>query len=166
MVRVKVSGATLEKRYKAPRMPQGPIQDGGRLDASDLSGRWVVLYFYPKDLTPGCTTESQDFQSALAQIERLGARVVGCSRDSAERHTRFAEKLSLTFPLVADDDGSLCQAWEVWKEKKLYGKTFMGIERSTFLVDPSGQVAAEWRKVKVTGHVQEVMSVLNELVNK
>lgn len=156
----KAQSPLLEEPYKAPLMPKGPIQGGEQLKATDLKGKWLVLYFYPKDLTPGCTTEAADFQKALPQLSRLGALVIGCSRDSSEQHTRFAEKLGLTFPLLSDSEGAFCEKWGVWKEKKLYGRTFMGIERSTFLVNPSGRVVAEWRKVKIAGHAQHVTSVL------
>lgn len=160
----KVQSPVLEEPYKAPLMPKGSIQGGAKVKASDFKGKWLVLYFYPKDLTPGCTTEAADFQKELPQFSRLGALVVGCSRDSTEQHLRFAEKLGLTFPLLSDAEGTFCEEWGVWKEKKLYGKTFMGIERSTFLIDPSGSVVAEWRKVKVAAHAQHVLSLLKSVM--
>ncbi len=153
----------LEKPYKTPKIT-GPLSGGKTLKNADFKGKWTILYFYPKDLTPGCTTESQEFQAKKRSFSALGAQIVGVSKDSLSRHDRFAEKLGLSFPLISDEEGTLCEDFEVWKEKKMYGKTFMGIERSTFLIDPQLKVVAEWRKVKVNGHVAEVLATLKELV--
>lgn len=152
----------LDKPRKSPAI-SGPIQAGGQLKSSDLKGSWVVLYFYPKDMTPGCTQESEDFQAKKQSFTKAGAKIIGVSKDSVSRHEKFAEKHGLTFDLISDAEGDLCEKFEVWKEKKLYGRSFMGIERSTFLLNPKGEVVAEWRKVKVTGHVDEVLSTLKSL---
>jgi thioredoxin-dependent peroxiredoxin len=134
----------------------------GPIALKDFKGKQVVLYFYPKDLTPGCTQEACDFQSALARIGKTGAVVLGVSRDPLEKHAKFQEKYGLKFPLLADEDGSLCEAYGVWKEKSLYGRKFMGIERSTFVIDTNGKVKKIFLKVKVKGHVEEVLEALKE----
>lgn len=139
---------------------QGTLTDGRQIGLADLKGRYTVLYFYPRDNTPGCTTEARDFQALLPEFERRNAVVIGVSNDDAKSHTRFCEKQGLTFDLIADTDRAVSEAFDVIREKKMYGKTFEGIERSTFLIDPQGTVVRAWRKVKVNGHVEEV---LNEL---
>jgi thioredoxin-dependent peroxiredoxin len=136
---------------------------GGRISLSSLKGRNVVLYFYPKDDTPGCTTESCAFRDNLKAFEKLDAAIVGVSKDSPESHDRFKAKFRLNFPLASDEDGSVCEAYGVWKEKSMYGKKYMGIERSTFLIDGKGVIRHVWRKVKVEGHAEEVMAALNGL---
>lgn len=135
-----------------------PTDGGGQITLSALRGAPVVVYFYPKDMTPGCTTQACDFRDALPDLATDGVRVVGISKDSPARHDRFKDKHQLTFPLAADEEGLVCDAYGVWKEKRLYGKTFMGIERSTFLIDAQGRIARIWRKVKVKGHVAEVVA--------
>lgn len=140
------------------------VATGGEdFSATSLQGRWTVLYFYPKDATPGCTTEAQDFREHYAAFCALGAEIVGVSRDSPAAHDKFRAKEALPFPLVSDPDEVLCRAFAVIREKKLYGKTYMGIERSTFLLDPQGDVVREWRKVKVAGHAAAVLQVLQEM---
>jgi len=129
----------------------------------DYKGRWLIIYFYPKDNTPGCTTEGKDFRDHYKAFEKLNAVVLGVSRDSVKVHTNFKAKHEFPFELLADQEEQLCQLFDVIKEKNMYGKKVMGIERSTFLIDPKGKLAAEWRKVKVKGHVEEVLSTLNEL---
>lgn len=136
------------------------LQDGSTLPLTHWSGRWLVLFFYPKDNTPGCTTENIDFSAQAAQFTALNAAVVGVSRDSARSHQNFCTKYSLGHPLIADTDERLCQAFEVIKEKSLYGKRYLGIERSTFLIAPDGHVHAAWRGVKVSGHVDAVLAAL------
>jgi peroxiredoxin Q/BCP len=121
------------------------------------------LYFYPKDDTPGCTKEACAFQDGTAQFAKVDACVLGVSRDTPERHAKFKAKYGLAFPLLADTEAKLCQAYGVWKEKTLYGKTSMGIERSTFLIDARGVVRRIWRKVKVDGHAAEVIAALQKL---
>ena len=127
-------------------------------------GRWLVLYFYPKDSTPGCTTEGRDFDALLPAFAKLGATVVGASRDSLKSHENFRAKQGFRFELASDPDEALCRAFDVIKPKKLYGREFVGVERSTFLVDPEGVVRAEWRKVKVPGHADAVLQTLKEHV--
>ncbi|MEO5336591.1 MAG: peroxiredoxin [Magnetospirillum sp. WYHS-4] len=146
----------------APSCPL-PVDGGGNLALSDLKGRVVVLYFYPKDNTPGCTREAIDFRDRKAAFDAVGAVVVGVSRDSIKSHKGFKKKQELNFVLLADEEASLCQAYEVWKEKKQYGRSFMGIERSTFLIDRQGVIRREWRKVKVEGHADEVLKAAREL---
>ncbi|HET19018.1 MAG TPA: peroxiredoxin [Chromatiales bacterium] len=126
----------------------------------DLLGQWLVLYFYPKDNTPGCTTEGQDFARLAAEFAALGARILGVSRDGLKSHANFRTKLGLPFDLISDKDEALCQAFDVIKPKKLYGKEYMGVDRSTFLIDPQGVVRAEWRGVKVPGHAEAVLAEL------
>ena len=138
-------------------------KDGTReAKLSDFSGRWLVLYFYPKDNTPGCTTEGRDFAALLPKFRKAGADVLGVSRDSARSHQNFCTKQDFGFELVSDAEETLCQAFDVIREKSLYGRKFMGIERSTFLIDGSGVLRREWRKVKVAGHAQEVLEALRE----
>jgi thioredoxin-dependent peroxiredoxin len=134
----------------------------GTLSLKDFKGKRVVLYFYPKDLTPGCTTEACEFESAAASLKRSGAVVLGVSRDSLKRHEAFALKYKLHFPLLSDEDGALCESYGVWQEKSLYGKKFMGIVRTTFLIDAKGKIEKIFSKVKVKGHVEEVLAVLKE----
>ncbi len=129
----------------------------------DLRGRNVVIYFYPKDSTPGCTTEGQDFRDRHAKFKRANTVIFGVSRDSLKSHENFKAKQSFPFELISDPDEKLCKQFDVIKEKKLYGKTFMGIERSTFLIDKDGKLRGEWRKVKVKGHADEVLEAAKAL---
>ena len=135
----------------------------GEITLSTLHGHPVVLYFYPKDNTPGCTTEGSDFRDAFLEFQALGAIILGVSRDSLKSHQRFKEKLNLPFELIADEDGSLCQLYDVIRLKNMYGKQVRSIERSTFLIDDEGILRAEWRKVKVPGHVDAVLETLRKL---
>lgn len=138
--------------------------DGGRkLALSAFKGRKVVLYFYPKDDTSGCTQEAIDFTAALKDFAKVGATVIGLSRDSVERHDKFKAKHGLGVDLVSDPEGKVCADYGVWVEKSLYGRKFMGIERSTFLIDGSGKVAQVWRKVSITNHVREVLEATKAL---
>ena len=134
--------------------------DGGRVSSAALSGKPYVLYFYPKDSTPGCTVEGNDFNALLPRFRKLGAEVLGVSRDSLKSHANFCAKQGFDFPLVSDAESKLCDAFGVIQPKKLYGRAFIGIERSTFLVDPEGVVRAAWRKVKVPGHAADVLDTL------
>ncbi len=129
----------------------------------DLLGQWLVLYFYPKDNTPGCTTEGLDFARLGPDFAALGARIIGVSRDGLKSHAAFRAKHGLPFDLISDADGSLCRAFDVIQPKRLYGKEYLGIERSTFLLDPQGAVRASWRKVKVPGHAAAVLDALEAL---
>jgi len=141
-----------------------PLQLSGGADATlaDHAGRWLVLYFYPKDSTPGCTTEGLDFNALLPEFDALGADVLGVSRDSVKSHDNFCAKQGFAFPLVSDADEALCHAFDVIKEKNMYGRKVMGIERSTFLIDPRGRIARAWRKVRVPGHAAAVLEALKE----
>jgi peroxiredoxin Q/BCP len=135
----------------------------GAVGSKDLAGSAYVLYFYPKDDTPGCTLEGQDFRDKSAAFKRLRVRVLGVSRDSLASHEKFRAKYSLPFDLVSDSDEKLCRQFDVIKEKNMYGKKVLGIERSTFLVDADGVLRNEWRKVKVAGHVDEVLAAAKAL---
>lgn len=130
---------------------------------SDYRGQKVVLYFYPKDDTSGCTAEACDFHERLGDFHNLGAVVLGISRDTPKSHDKFKEKYKLSFPLLSDEDGSVCQLYGTWVEKSMYGKKYLGIERSTFLIDETGILRRIWRKVKVNGHAAEVFNALQEI---
>ena len=134
-----------------------PTDGGGTLSRADLKGGKAVIYFYPKDMTSGCTTEAEGFRDAIADFQAAGTRVVGVSKDSVKRHDNFKAKHDLPFTLISDADGTLCEAFGVWVEKSMYGRKYMGIERATFLVDGDGVIRQAWRKVKVTGHVAAVL---------
>ena len=129
---------------------------------ADNDGQWLVLYFYPKDSTPGCTTEGNDFNALLPKFRKLGAIVIGASRDSLKSHCNFRDRQGFGFELASDPDEALCKAFDVIRPKKLYGREFIGVERSTFLIGPDGVVRAEWRKVKVPGHAQAVLDALEQ----
>ncbi|HYO71859.1 MAG TPA: thioredoxin-dependent thiol peroxidase [Archangium sp.] len=135
-------------------------QNGNDVKLSRLRGKNVVLYFYPKDDTPGCTREACDFRDEHSALEAAGAVVLGVSPDDTKSHQKFATKFSLTFPLLADTERQVCDAYGVWGEKSLYGRKFMGVTRATFLIDTEGKVARVWPKVKVDGHVQEILQSL------
>jgi thioredoxin-dependent peroxiredoxin len=130
---------------------------------SAYEGKWLILYFYPKDATPGCTLEGQDFRDAYPQIQALNAEVLGISRDSLTSHENFKRQQRFPFELVSDPEEQLCQHFDVIKQKSMYGKQVRGIERSTFLIDPRGVLRHEWRKVKVKDHVSEVLRTLEQL---
>ncbi|KPN08943.1 peroxiredoxin [Xanthomonas arboricola] len=136
------------------------LSGGTNTTLRGYAGKWVVLYFYPKDSTPGCTTEGLDFNALLPQFTQAGAVVLGVSRDSVKSHDNFCAKQGFTFPLVSDGDEALCRAFDVIKEKNMYGKQVLGIERSTFLLSPEGVVVQAWRKVKVAGHADAVLAAL------
>jgi len=134
-----------------------PTTGGGTWSLKDAAGRKLVIYFYPRDMTSGCTREAQDFRDLHGAFRKAGAEVVGVSRDSAASHDKFAQRESLPFPLLADTDESICRLFDVIKPKSLYGRKYLGIERSTFLLDGSGRLRQEWRKVKVPGHAEAVL---------
>lgn len=140
-----------------------PTDGGGSVKLSQLRGAPVVIYFYPKDDTPGCTKESCDFRDNFAAFRKVGATVIGISRDSAAKHDKFKAKYDLPFTLGADEDGAVCAAYGVWVEKSMYGRKYMGIERSTFLIGADGKIAQIWRKVSVTGHADAVKKELAAL---
>ncbi len=138
--------------------------DGNKtLDLSSLKGQIVVLYFYPKDNTPGCTLESKDFRDHAKAFQKLNAVILGVSKDTTEKHEKFKDKYQFPFNLIADTDGALCDHFGVISDKSMFGKVFKGIERSTFVFDAQGKLHTEWRKVKVKGHVEEVLSVVQSL---
>jgi thioredoxin-dependent peroxiredoxin len=137
---------------------------GGRVRLSDYAGKWLVLYFYPKDDTPGCTTEAIDFSAAQPEFAAAGASVVGVSKDTPKKHDRFKAKHALTIALGADPTGEMIERYGVWVEKTLYGRDYMGIDRATFLIGPDGVVRKAWRKVKVAGHAQAVLAALRESI--
>ncbi|RMF12301.1 MAG: thioredoxin-dependent thiol peroxidase [Alphaproteobacteria bacterium] len=140
-----------------------PADDGRTVHLGDLRGHKVVLYFYPKDSTPGCTQEAKDFSALLDEFAAADTRVFGISRDSLRRHENFRNKYALKVPLLSDEEGTVSEAYGVWKEKKNYGRTYMGIERSTFLIDREGRIARIWRKVRVKGHAVEVLEAARAL---
>ena len=140
-----------------------PANGGGTVKLSDLRGRKVVLYFYPKDDTPGCTKEACGFRDALPDFSKVDAVILGLSKDSVAKHDKFKAKYDLPFALVSDEDGKVCEAYGTWVEKSMYGRKYMGIDRATFLIDEGGTLRAEWRKVKVPGHVNAVLQAARQL---
>jgi thioredoxin-dependent peroxiredoxin len=134
----------------------------GEFSLADAAGKALVLFFYPKDMTSGCTVEARDFRDLHDKFRRAGALVLGVSRDSLKSHEKFREKESLPFDLLSDPEEKLCRQFDVIQEKSLYGRKYMGVERSTFLIDAQGVLRREWRKVKVNGHAQEVLDALRE----
>lgn len=137
-----------------------PAADGKKIRLGEFKGRKVVLYFYPKDDTPGCTREACSFQENSGQLKKKGAVVLGVSADSIESHAKFAQKYDLGFPLLSDENKEVCKKYGIWKEKSLYGRKFMGIERTTFVIDEKGTVQNIFPKVRVDGHTNEVLAVL------
>ena len=152
----------LEIGTKAPEFCV-PNQDEVEICLRDLSGKWIILYFYPKDNTPGCTTEACDFTEAQPIFEDLDAVILGVSPDSPKKHRNFIEKKKLKITLLSDEDKELCSAYGVWQLKKFMGKEYMGVVRSTFIINPDGEIVAIWEKVKVKGHVDAVREKLGEL---
>ncbi len=147
----------------APLDLEVDVYPEAKFKLASLRGQWVIVYFYPKDNTSGCTTESCGFRDALPDFSAANAAIVGVSRDSVKSHAGFTEKQSLNFPLIADVDEAFCKAFDVIQEKMNYGKTYMGIERSTFIINPEGVVVEAWRKVRVPEHVAKVLARLQEL---
>jgi peroxiredoxin Q/BCP len=152
----------VETGKKAPAFTLNSDQ-GDKVRLSDLKGQPVVLYFYPKDDTPGCTKEACAFRDHSRQLQKLGAVVLGVSPDNVESHVKFRDKYSLNFPLLADVDHKVAEKYGAWREKNMYGKKSMGIQRSTFLIAADGKVAKVWRRVQVDGHEQQVLEALEEL---
>ena len=136
---------------------------GGEITLSKLRGKTVVLYFYPKDDTPGCTKEACGFRDALPDFSKVDAEIIGVSRDSVAKHDKFKAKFELPFALASDEDGSVCEAYGTWVEKSMYGRKYMGIDRATFLIDEKGVIRGAWRKVKVPGHVEAVLAAAQGL---
>lgn len=139
-----------------------PNQDGETVKLTDLKGKSVVLYFYPKDDTSGCTKEACSFRDELSIFEGVNATIIGVSGDSVKSHRKFADKYSLNFTLLSDESKQMLEAYGVWKEKSMYGKKYMGIERTTFVIDPEGTIKKVFNKVKVEGHTEEVKKALSE----
>jgi peroxiredoxin Q/BCP len=152
----------LEEGAKAPSFDLA-ADGGGRFRLKDAAGKILVLYFYPKDDTSGCTREAQEFSAAEKQFRKAGAIVLGVSKDSVAKHDSFKAKYGLTIPLGADEEGEVIKAYGVWAEKSLYGRKYMGIDRSTFLIDGKGVIRKIWRKVRVPGHVEEVLKEVKAL---
>jgi thioredoxin-dependent peroxiredoxin len=153
---------SVKEGQKAPDF-SAATDGGGKLKLSDLRGKPVVLYFYPKDDTTGCTAEACAFRDQLPDFSKLKAQVIGVSKDTVAKHDKFKAKYDLTFPLVSDEDGKICEKYGTWVEKSLYGRKYMGIERATFLIDKTGTIAKVWHKVKVAGHVDDVLAALKAL---
>jgi peroxiredoxin Q/BCP len=152
----------LEKGTKAPEFSL-PDQTGTKHSLADYKGKWVILYFYPKDMTPGCTTEACNFRDEFPAFENFNAVILGISKDSVARHQKFAAKYDLPFTLLSDEHGDVCESYGVWQEKSMYGKTYMGINRSTYIIDPEGKIAHVYPKVKVKEHAAELLAALNEM---
>ena len=140
-----------------------PKDGGGKIALKDLKGKAVVLYFYPKDDTSGCTAEACAFRDAFPDFSKVKAAIVGISRDSVKSHDKFKAKHELPFTLASDEDGKVCEAYGTWVEKSMYGRKYIGIERATFLIDGKGVIRGIWRKVKVPGHVEEVLKEVKKL---
>ncbi len=140
-----------------------PVTGGKNVSLADLKGHKIVLYFYPKDMTPGCTIEGHEFSKLKSKFEKLNTVIYGVSRDSLELHEKFVEKECYTIDLIADEDEKLCKHFDVIKDKNMYGKIVKGIERSTFVINEDGEVVHEWRKVKAEGHAQEVYAFVKDL---
>jgi len=140
-----------------------PNQDDEEICLRDIVGSWIVLYFYPKDNTPGCTTEACEFTVQMPDFSALGATILGVSPDSPKKHRNFIEKKDLKITLIADEEKELCQSYGVWQLKKFMGREYMGVVRSTFIINPNGEIAAIWEKVRVKGHVDAVKQKLIEL---
>jgi peroxiredoxin Q/BCP len=149
---------------KAPALSLA-TDGGGRVSLKDLKGKPIVIYFYPKDDTSGCTRQAVAFTALLPKFSRLGVQVVGVSKDSIESHAKFKAKHDLSVVLASDPDGKVVQSYGCWVEKSLYGRKYMGIDRSTFLIDPKGKIARIWRKVKVPGHAEEVLAAAKAMAN-
>ena len=147
------------------KVPQFSLPATGNqtIKLSELKGKNIVIYFYPKDSTPGCTLEGQDFRDNIRKFSSRNTRILGVSRDSLSSHEKFKEKQKFNFDLISDEEEKLCALFDVIKEKNMYGKKFMGVERSTFLIDEKGVLRNEWRKVKVKGHVEEVLEAVKNL---
>ncbi|MBD0408897.1 thioredoxin-dependent thiol peroxidase [Bacillus sp. 1021] len=155
---------TIEIGQAAPDMKL--VNDSGeKVSLTDFKGKYVVLYFYPKDMTPGCTTEACDFRDQHESFAGLDAVIIGVSPDSRDKHEKFKQKHDLPFQLLVDDEHKLAEAFDVWKLKKNFGKEYMGIERSTFLLDKEGRLVKEWRKVKVKDHVEEALRELEQIAS-
>lgn len=153
---------SVEEGKKAPDFTLS-TDGGGKITLSKLRGKPVIVYFYPKDDTTGCTREAQDFSALAPDFAALGVPVIGVSKDTVKKHDKFKAKYDLAVTLASDEDGAACEAWGVWVQKKLYGRDYMGIERATFLIDAEGRVARAWRNVKVADHGAAVLEAARAL---
>jgi len=153
------------KKLEGKKCPKfnGASTNDNNFSNKDFIGKKLVIYFYPKDNTPGCTTQGQDFRDNFKTFKKLNTEILGVSRDSLKSHENFKLKQSFPFELLSDPDEKMCKAFDVMKMKSMYGKQYMGVDRSTFLIDEKGRVIKEWRSVKVKGHVEEVLSLVKEL---
>jgi peroxiredoxin Q/BCP len=153
------------KKLEGKKCPKfnGACTGDNNFSNKDFIGKKLVIYFYPKDNTPGCTTQGQDFRDNFKNFKKLNTEILGVSRDSLKSHENFKLKQSFPFELLSDPDEKMCKAFDVMKMKSMYGKQYMGVDRSTFLIDEKGRVIKEWRSVKVKGHVEEVLSLVKEL---
>ena len=142
-----------------------PNQDDVEICLRDLKGKWIVLYFYPKDNTPGCTTEAKEFSNLLDEFEQLGVIVIGVSPDSPKKHCNFIEKHNLTITLLSDSEKEVLKAYGAWGKKKMYGKEYEGVIRSTFIINPKGEIVKEYKNVRAKGHAAKVLEDLKELIN-
>jgi peroxiredoxin Q/BCP len=142
-----------------------PNQDNIEICLRDLKGKWIVLYFYPKDNTPGCTTEAKEFSNLLDEFEQLGVIVIGVSPDSPKKHCNFIEKHNLTITLLSDSEKEVLKAYGAWGKKKMYGKEYEGVIRSTFIINPKGEIVKEYKNVRAKGHAAKVLEDLKELIN-
>lgn len=152
----------LQEGDKAPNVTL-PLPDGSSTSVADQAGKLLVLYFYPKDDTPGCTTEAQSFTALADDFARAGATIIGVSKDKPARHQKFIDKYGLKIQLASDSDDSICEAYGTWIEKTLYGRNYMGIDRATFLIGKDGTIVKIWRKVKVKGHAEDVLEAAKAL---
>lgn len=150
------------EQSKAPSF-KGATDGNGTFALKDLKGTWTVLYFYPKDDTSGCTREACDLRDSMVRLSPRGVQVVGVSPDSVASHDKFKAKYELPFRLIADPDHTICEAFDVWKEKSMYGRKYMGVERTTYIIDPKGTIVKTFEKVKVPGHVDAILAALDEL---
>lgn len=155
----------MEKKLEGKKCPKfnGASTNDNNFSNKDFIGKKLVIYFYPKDNTPGCTTQGQDFRDNFKTFKKLNTEILGVSRDSVKSHENFKLKQSFPFELLSDPDEKMCKSFDVMKIKSMYGKQYMGVDRSTFLIDEKGRVIKEWRSVKVKGHVEEVLSLVKEL---
>lgn len=151
--------STLNEGEKAPDFSL-PANDGKTITLEDFKGKYVVLYFYPKDDTPGCTKEAQAFRDHIDQFQAANAVILGVSKDSVAKHEKFRSKYELPFDLISDEDGAMLESYGVWVEKNMYGKKYMGIQRTTFLIDGNGVIQRIWDKVKVAGHAEDVLAAI------
>lgn len=156
------SNTALQPGDRAPAFA-AKATDGSLVRLSQFKGRFAVVYFYPKDDTPGCTTEAKEFRDVLPEIEAAGGVLLGISPDSTDSHCKFSEKFGLNFLLLSDEDHAIAEKYGVWVEKSLYGRKFMGVQRATFLIDPKGKIAQVWPKVRPQGHAELVLKALVDL---